>query len=241
MSPPLIKKYLLYFLLILVAVSLVKVANTSGDFKIFLGAAQLISENKSPYHEWIFVSEGNLGLYYYSPLWAVILIPFNLIPQFITNLIWLTANVYFLYRIARFLISCTKSLNISQRHLNWILIIAAAMSFRFALYNFGMIQMTIFLLWGILESLNLIRKEKFLLAGMLLALVINIKLLPLVFIPYLIYRSEYKTLISAFIFSMVFLFLPAIVVGWSTNIFLHAEWWSVINPSNPEHLLDSRP
>jgi Glycosyltransferase family 87 len=223
----------------LFAVYLVKAATGNGDFKIFLGAAKLVAEGKNPYHEWIFVTEGNFGRYFYSPLWAVMLIPFTWIPQFVSNLIWLLANAFFLYRIGRFLISYAESISLTSRQSLLISAMTIAMSFRFILYNLGMIQMTIFLLWGIMESLHLFGKDKYLPGGLLLALVINIKLLPLVLLPYLFYRNAFKPLLSTISFSFVLLLLPAMVSGWSFNSFLLSEWWSVINPFNPEHLLES--
>lgn len=217
-------------------VALIKLSFSEGDFKIFLGAAELLAAGKSPYHQWINVNENNFGLYYYSPFWAMILIPFSLVPQFITNLIWLSLNVFFIIRIKDFLTEYIKPFNFSQKQLNIILLATFLMSVRFIFYNFGMIQMTIFLLWGILESLNLTRQKKYFLSGALLALVINIKLLPLVVIPYLLYRKEFHTTLYVVIFSVCFIFIPALVLGWSENIYFHSEWWSVINPANPEHL-----
>ena len=102
-----------------------------------------------------------------------------------------------------------------------------------------MIQMTIFLLWGSLESLHLFKKQHFLIGGAILALIINIKILPIVLIPWLIYRREWRSAVSTLGFSIVFLMLPAVILGWSTNLFLLSEWWSVINPGNAEHLAET--
>jgi len=113
------------------------------------------------------------------------------------------------------------------------------MSLRFILYNFAMIQMTIFLLWGCLESVDLIKAKKNIFGGFLLALVINIKILPIVIIPYLLYRKQFKSIAYTLIFSLIFLLLPSLYLGWSNNIFLLNEWWSAINPSNSEHLIES--
>jgi hypothetical protein len=102
-----------------------------------------------------------------------------------------------------------------------------------------MIQMTIFLLWGSLESLSLFKNKKYLAGGALLALIINIKILPIVLIPYLIYRKELKGTFSTLLFSILFLILPCLFLGWSRNLFMLSEWWSVINPNNAEHLLEA--
>ena len=234
-----IKQYSIYALYILVLAFIIKQALGSGDFKVFLEAAKLVASGKTPYNQWIFVSEGVTCLYFYSPLWACILIPFSYLPNFIPNFIWLLANTYFLYRIWLLLSYYLNLQKLTTSELRWLLFLSTVMSLRFVLYNFGLIQMTIFLLWGSLESIHLFRKNRFILGGILLALIINIKILPLVLIPYLIYRKEFKGAGSTLFFSVLFLFLPALFLGWSTNFNLHKEWWSVINPSNGEHLIES--
>ncbi|MCX6251198.1 MAG: glycosyltransferase family 87 protein [Bacteroidetes bacterium] len=233
-----IKKYIPYFLCIPVLGFLIMEALGNGDFKVFLEAAKLVGAGKTPYHQWIFISEGNYAYYYYSPLWAVILIPFSHLPNFFSNLTWLLANTWFLYRIWILLTKFIDLQNLSKKQITWLLFLCILLNARFILYNFGMIQMTIFLLWGAMESLRLIRIKKFLFGGMLLALVINIKVLPILLIPYLIYRKELKGTLSTLFFSLLFLFLPCLVLGWSTNLHLLSDWWRVINPDNAEHLLE---
>lgn len=234
-----IRPYVFFIGCILVLIYLILNALGNGDFKVFLEASKLIAAGKNPYHLWIFVSEGNYALYFNSPLWAIILIPFSHLPSFITNFIWLAANVCFLYRIWILLIKYFDFSSLSERQVSWILLLSFILIARFILYNFEMIQMTIFLLYGALESLFLFRSKKYLSGGALLALIINIKILPIVLIPYLIYRKQWLASLSTLGFSIIFILLPGIILGWSTNLFLLSEWWAVINPNNTEHLLES--
>ena len=87
-----IRQYIIFVLCILVLIFLIINACGNGDFKIFLEASKLIAAGKNPYHLWIFLSEGNYAYYFNSPLWAIILIPFNYLPPFVTNFVWLSAN-----------------------------------------------------------------------------------------------------------------------------------------------------
>jgi hypothetical protein len=222
-----------------VLIFLVKIALGEGDFKVFLEASKLIAAGKNPYHLWIFISEGNYAYYFNSPFWALLLIPFTYLPSFITNFVWLAANVFFLYRIWILLAEYLDLTSLTKNQRTWILLLSFILSARFILYNFEMIQMTIFLLYGALESLSLFRSKKYLPGGVLLALVINIKLLPVVLIPYLIYRKQWLATLSTLGFSVIFIILPGMILGWSTNLFLLSEWWTVINPNNTENLLES--
>jgi len=68
------------------------------------------------------------------------------------------------------------------------------------------------------------------LAGVILGLAINIKYLPLVFIPYLIARGRYKTLAGLAIGTVAFALLPAVSFGWSKNLaFLDTAFGGLLN------------
>ncbi len=223
---------------LLVLLFLIKEAQGNGDFKIFLEAANMIKGGKSPYQEWIFVSEGNYGQYFYSPLWAVLLIPFTYLPAFVPKFLWLGLNVFFLYR-AFLLMQRMSGVEKGSKGLWIIYLLTFIAGVRFVLYNFNMIQMTIFILWSGLESLWLIKREQPLKGGFLLALAINIKILPIVLIPYLIYRSEYKATIYTFLFYIALLFLPFLFIGWEFNRELLSGWWSNIDPSRTDNLIET--
>ena len=234
-----LNKYFLAVLAVSVLIFLIKEAMGNGDFKVFLEASKIVLAGNNPYNNWIFISEGNYCLYFYSPLWTVILSPFTALPSFIPNFIWLAASCYFLYRSWVLLKQYINVAEWSEKQGRWLLILTLLMSIRFILYNFQMIQMTTFILWACLESLHLIRQKKIIGGGLLLALVINIKILPIVLIPYLIYRSYVRAAVSVILYSFVLLLLPALFVGWTQNLLLLKEWWSVINPAHTEQLIET--
>jgi hypothetical protein len=74
--------------------------------------------------------------------------------------------------------------------------------------------------------------------SVLLALGINIKLLPLVFIPYLIYRAQFKAALLTILFYLALLFFPSLIVGHGYNMSLLKTWLSLINPAQQIHVLD---
>ena len=119
------------------------------------------------------------------------LVPFTF-NWFVTQFLWLLMSGAMLYRSW---VICQKYFNLEKltpkTKLVWSLIVLF-FSIRFLLYNIAMVQMTMLMLWAILESLELIKKEKFILGGILLGLMINIKLLPFVILPYLLYRGYIK-------------------------------------------------
>ena len=98
--------------------------------------------------------------------------------------------------------------------------------------------MTIFILYAILEGVNKIFNGKNLAGAMLIAFAINIKILPIVLIPYLLYRSKIKASIYIILFYILFLLLPAAFIGWNYNMTLMKDCLVLVNPFNHEHLID---
>lgn len=199
-----------------------------GDFYVFLKAADILRQGRNPYHIWIL--DRNC-LYLYSPFFAMLLVPFRYLPDILVNFLWISACLWFTYRNYQ-LIRQYLPANFPKRWQNeLLLIIPFVFVIRFWLYNIQYLQMTIFMLWCMLESIELFRKDRYWLGGFLLALSINIKILPVVLLPYLFLRMKWKAFIPIVLFSLLFLLSPAIFFGFSFNFELHANWWNEINPS----------
>lgn len=202
-----------------------------GDFDVYLDAAQKLTEGKN-----IYAPPFAKGLqYYYSVAFALFLSLFVQIPVW-CKFIWLLFSSWCIYRswrIALFFLEPKKYL--SEKSFNTWCFVLALLAIRFALYNFLALQLTLFLLWACLESVYQSYNNRPYLGGTLLGIAINIKLLPLVIIPYLIYRTWYKTALFALLVMVLLLFLPIVFIGNDANAFLLAEWWSTINPTSSEN------
>lgn len=230
------KSKLLLILLIVIAVvtSFISVTD-GGDFDVYLNAAEKLNNRQNIYGP-PFI-KGGLQ-YYYSVLFALLLAPFtNFI--FITEFIWLLLSYYWLYRIWQLSVRYFQPVQLSQKSVKIWYLLVFLLALQFIMYNVSVIQVTFFLLWAILESMALIEKRKHISAGLLLALAINIKIMPLVVLPYLFYRGHIKALVTAGVFTVLFLFVPALFIGADYNNFLLEQWWLTINPQNKEHMLET--
>jgi len=207
------------------------------DIDTFIGASKLIASGESCYNTWI-PSGGGFLLYYYSPLFALLLIPLTFLPQVLVNIIWLSFNLFFLYRIFRLIEFYLPISTLSSRNRSIYFLLLALSVFRFLLYNFDLGQMTIFLVFVSLESIRLILEDKKTLGAALLALAINIKLLPITLLAYLIYRGEFKASLLTTFFFILFLFLPAIFIGMDFNTSLIIEWWNLMTNTIDNSLTD---
>lgn len=205
-----------------------------GDFDVFLDAASKLGNHQNIYTP-PFVKDLQ---YYYSPLFAVLLIPFT-DNSFITEFLWLLLSGFLLYRNWKIIQMYFDFSAFTHKERNILGALSLFFIIRFILYNIAMVQINIFLLWAILESIQLINSKKWLIGSLILSFVINVKLMPIVVLPYLIYRLKFRAAISVVAFSILFLLLPSIFIGHEFNAFLLAEWWKIINPLNSEHLIEA--
>lgn len=220
--------------LVALSIFLIIEAFRQCDFNIFFSAGKdiLIGENlyTKIYQGWLH--------YYYSPFFALLLSPFTFFPEYVITLLWLALNIYFFYRVWQILCDWLE-LNLLpvsvQRCFFWGSVILCLQGLR---DNIHYHQITIMMIYLTLQGLDLILKSKEWKGGALIALGINIKIMPIVFFPYLIYRGYWKGALSIFLVSMSLLFLPGIFIGWEYNLFLLGEWWNGINPSQRENVLD---
>lgn len=227
-------KYVGLVLAVLYIILSINSATQGGDFDVYLDAAQKMGRGEDIYLPPFFE-----GLqYFYSPLFALMLMPLTG-DFFLAELFWLGISGYWLFRIWQLMeLYFPKNVLTSRQTNLWIFLSVFLLS-RLIFYNISMIQVTVFLLWGILESIRLIQKEKVLLGAALLALMINIKIVPIVVLPFLVYRGFYKASGLTLIFIGIYMFLPAIIIGESYNTSLLQSWWSIVNPSNKEHVIES--
>lgn len=225
---------LLVIILIMVIGSSLLSASDGGDFDVYLDAAQKLANGENIYQP-PFVK----GLqYYYSVFFAMILIPFSYI-IFIAEFLWLLLSYFLLYRTW---ILIEKYFSIDSlgviKYRYWVGGVVF-FALQFIMYNVAMIQVTVFLLWSILECISMAKNNKPYLGGMLLGLAINIKIMPLIILGYLFYKGYFKTIAATIITVVALLYLPALFIGIDYNRFLLAEWWHIINPQNKEHLFET--
>lgn len=209
-------------------------AEGNGDFYIFTSSAGILSKHENIYsHK--FLEYYN---YYYSVLFALILKPFYYLPFFWVKFCWLMFNLFLFFKMF-VLLSKAQLLDVlTQKQRAYFLSFVFIFSFRFLHENIHASQITILILWTCVYGLYYIQQDKSFKGSAILALGINIKLLPIVFLPYLLYRGYFKAFFLTFAFYVISLGLPSLIIGHHYNMVLLNSWFSLINPSNDIHVLD---
>lgn len=210
-------------------------AQGKDDFHIFMSASRDVLAKKNIYQ----IHYNDYYHYYYDVLFALLLAPFTYLPLYAVKVIWLILNVFFVYRIWQILTSWLPMHTLHKREKTLFSILSFIMISRFLRDNFHLSQVTICMLYLTLEGLHCISREKKTAGSLLLAMGISIKILPIVIIPYLLYRNELKAVVYTIGFILLCLFLPALLIGVDYNYFLLQERWQLINPTNATHVLDT--
>ncbi|MES2762215.1 MAG: glycosyltransferase family 87 protein [Bacteroidota bacterium] len=228
------KKMALGILFLGLLIFLIIESSNKGDFHIFLEASKSLINGDNIYERTYFDGYH----YFYSILFAILIYPFTFLPVQLAVFLWLGLNVFFLYRLYIVINKLLPLYLLSENSKKWFWIIAVIFSMRLILENLHVAQITIFLLYLCLEGIFLINTKKNYKGALLIALGINIKLLPVVLLPYLLYRKKYKASGLVVLFTTIFLFIPIVIIGPTEFNKLMTTWLSLINPVNSQHILD---
>jgi Glycosyltransferase family 87 len=223
---------LLIFLALLYFVKVLSVG--AGDFRAYYHAGTKVTEGLSPYFFYI-PEQGWVSMFSYPPFFALFMVIFTILPVAIAGGIWNILNLIALFRIYNllsFYIGIKEYL--TPKQYTHFVFFTLLFTIRFILYNFDLTQSTLIVMWGTLESLRLIKKDEPFGGSLLLASVISIKLLPLVMVPYLLYRSYFKEATMTIFFVLILNCLPILVYGMDDFVKIISEWWKIVNPNNLE-------
>ncbi len=184
-----------------------------GDFEHFYLAAQAMREGRDIY------ASGVHG-YIYPPLIAFLFMPLTLFPVKTAALIMLVLNIALglgcawiasAEAIRRFQIAA------SPHKVVLVVAVTLLLSATKLRSEFQMWQTNVLMMFAMLLALRFLDARPRL-AGLLLGAAVNIKYLPLVFLPYLLLRRRYKAA-AAFVGGIVgFALLPALGSGWGANL-----------------------
>jgi hypothetical protein len=209
-------------------------AEGKGDFFIFMSATGDLIKHQDFYK----ATYVNGYHYFYSVFFALLLKPFYYLPFFWVKFSWLLLNVLFYFSLISLLIKNKLLDTLSEKQKRLFISLVVIFSLRFFLDNIHNSQTTILILWCCIYGMYLVTKNKPISGAAILALGINIKLMPIVFLPYLIYRGYFKAFLFTILFYFAYMFFPSLLIGNEYNMSLLKTWLSLINPSNKNHVLD---
>lgn len=204
------------------------------DFDVFFNAGKRILLGENIYGEPHFI---NLK-YFYSPLFASFLSVFQSVDIQIVKVFWFVINSVLFFRSLYIIQSWIPKEN---KYKALAFFLALLMTGKIILINYTFNQITIIILWTLLEAIFQLKHQRHWLAVLLLCIGINIKILPIVMVPYFIYISgkPLKILLLGLLILGATVFLPALWLGWDYNLYLISEWGKTLNPVSKIHAVQT--
>lgn len=205
-----------------------------GDFNIFLLASEALQEGKNIYTT-TYVSGFH---YYYSPFFAILMQPLAALSHNMAAALWNALSFVLLGRLLYLLFT----MYFSKHPKAALIVLLGFLGCLFPIYsNFHMTQMSVLMLYSIFECLYQAQyKNRPFVGGILLGFTLSVKVIPIVLIPYLLYRCHFKTVAYAVLGVLVFLTLPVLFIGYENTVELTSSWFDLLNPTQKDHLLDNR-
>jgi hypothetical protein len=127
----------------------------------------------------------------------------------------------------------------ASRRGRWLLGAGVAiLSLEFLNQNLNLGQITLLILWLTVEGCLLVLGGRPISGAALLALGINIKIVPVLALAYLLMRRAWLGAGLTVVFIVVSLMLPAVQTGWTRNVELHQRWIASINPGQSDYVFE---
>lgn len=217
-----ITKYGLAALVVLSIVYTVFKTNQSGsDINLYLKASKQLIYGENMYY----------GKYYNSPFFAMCLYPLNYFKSNTAWVIWGVLNVMLAWSFIR---TSSRLLNqyFTLSHKEYLVVMCASILLILGSINFNLMlgQVTIFLLWLVIQAIYQFTRGHEPIGCLLLALAINIKVFPILFLFVLLVFRQIRFVVLSLIFTFIFVLLPSFFIGWENNVNVHLQWLNIINP-----------
>jgi hypothetical protein len=196
-----------------------------NDFRVVHRAAARVLHQENLYN-----FEDGHYLYKYSPSFAFIVSPIGLFPFSTASVLWLLGMCVCLFFIMRW----GKTMIVGDRSPPaYLYLLTLLFTSKFWVREIWLGQTDLLMLVFVFLFILCQERKQELPAGLFLGLSVMIKPTPLIFVPYLLYKRELKTLGYLAAASVVLVLLPSLVYGVSGNLSLISGWKTVMSASSP--------
>jgi hypothetical protein len=200
------------------------------DFPVYYAAGQSLLKGRTDLYAPDFAL-GRVMDYRYLPFFLVAFTPLWIIPYSVSAYIWYVLSVI---EIAGCLIIISRvfpALATSKRM--WLLIALCTLQYFVMAIHYGNAHLlAVFLLF---LSLYWVWKGSDLIAGLMMALSITLKLTPILLLPYFALKRKWKMLASVCALLLILNLTPSVYFGFSQNLQLMASWYKHVISSQEFH------
>ncbi len=208
----------------------------ASDFRVFWTAARNMRSTEG------IVYDKSEAFYHfrYSPFGALVMVPYGLIAYapLALNVWFITLNVAMLLALLLLVNQLSAGFNISRGQKYIILWTTLIVSLRFYFMSLAVGQIDVIIALLFVFFLLAYVRDKELLSGIILALILQFKPLFLPALFYFLIAGKKKLVISTIIAFFLFLIAPVFVVGFERTATLLKNWVAILEISVPSQLLN---
>jgi hypothetical protein len=200
------------------------------DFPVYYAAGRSLLSGRSDLYAPDFAMGRVMG-YRYPPFFVIALAPLWLAPYSVAAYIWYLLSVLEIMGCVLIVTRTFAPLQASKKI--WILVALATAQYFVMVLHYGNAHLlAIFLLFA---SLYFFLQRKDVVAGLLMALAITIKLTPVLLLPYLALKRKWKPLVAVCVFLIAINLMPSAYFGFRGNNELLAGWYRHVVASQEFH------
>ncbi|MBS0350686.1 MAG: DUF2029 domain-containing protein [Proteobacteria bacterium] len=169
-------------------------------------------------HQYLYSS--GIGGYVYPPFFAFLMIPLTHFSLETAKIIWKFLNYLFLFfslYLSFKLVARLFRLQYNKWQVTGVCCLTVLLCLNQVANELKFNQTDILILFGITLSLYYF-DSKPLFSGIILGIIANIKYITFFFLPLLIFRARWRVVIGLLIGLIIGLILPAVIIGWKTNL-----------------------
>ena len=219
---------------------------TPNDLNLFFSASKRLLMHQNLYEPG-YESQGWVLKYYYSPLFATLLMPFTFlsdtlllkeqIPLSIVVLksIWGLLMVWFIWDMAKMIYE--KFEFTTPKKFVWFWAVFAVLTWRWCFLNILYGQMTILVLWGVMRAFRDDRLSKL---NQLLPMSfgINIKILPVFILGQYFLMKQWRAFFTVIFLTIFLALLPFGYLPFDYHLELLKGWMYNVNPFSGSHIVE---
>lgn len=173
--------------------------------------------------------------YRYTPFFLFLVFPFSFLPYDAAELVWLWLNIIAVVPAIIALKRGFETTVTNPHRIYLILFLSFLICAKFFFPLIKNLNVHFLILCLIFGAFYFLLKQKKLLAALLMALAITIKIVPVLTLPYFALKKQWLFLSAAVIFTVIFNLLPAFYFGADLNFRLLNDWYNHVLVNNEFH------
>lgn len=229
-------KWLFFILCLLLVEEAIRYSFREGDFVGYVIAGRYAWEGSDLYSHWLNT---------WPPLFSVFCIPLYFLDRLSPDILrmawqllsllafWKTGERLMLFFFQKKLVWKTPGNASEINPWNPLFLLPFVLSFKFLLDNLSNIQINVFMLWLCVEAVHFWKKDRPVMAALLLALTLSLKVYTVFFFGLFILLKKGRLVAFTLGWVLLLNLLCLLVYGWDLSLQYYAHWWKEIAQAFP--------